>query len=111
MSTLKDSKYDGNGGLWRATNNPKIALQGSIQIGGRKIAITVWKSNRPAPAPDYNITVNTQQTNFEDMVWFKSLGEHQIPRAEPSNALIDAARGREVLGKANMPDIDDDIPF
>jgi len=103
---LKNAKFDGNGGLWKAYHNSKIAAQGNIQIGGRVIALTIWVNNSHGHSPDYNITVNDQKTSFEDMLWFKSLSPllvHAVPPKAPSNELIDAARGRDP--------VDDDIPF
>lgn len=71
--TLKDPKYDGKGGLWKHVKHPKIAAQGSIQIGGRIIHLTIWHNERDKPSPDYNITVNEQKTLHDDIVWFRAL--------------------------------------
>lgn len=95
---LKDSKYDGKGGLWKA-NHPKIAGQGSIQIGGRIIALTIWHNKRGGSAPDYNITVNEQKTGYEELVWFKSLSKPVIKGKVADIAIVDDLNP------------DDDIPF
>ena len=113
MANLKDKLYEGKGGAWLSANgSPKVAAQGSIQLGGRTIALTFWFNNRGGSAPHYNITVNEQKTLHDDVVWFRSLH----PDAYTNNALIDAARGRDVV-KVNIDSVcpkhdpDDDIPF
>ncbi len=100
---LKDSKYDGKGGLWKA-NHPKIAGQGSIQIGGRIIALTIWHNKRGGSAPDYNITVNEQKTGFDELCWFKSLHmwDVKVTPDSISNAMREAH---------SHPNPDEDIPF
>lgn len=101
MATLKNPKYNGNGGLWKVHNNPKIAGQGNMQIGGRVIALTLWHNNRGGGAPDFNLTVNEQKTAHDDVVWFRSLQPSPIVGAKITHAFVDDL----------TPDKDDDIPF
>ena len=99
---LLNSKYNGNGGLWKLYNHPKIAGQGSIQIGGRKIALTLWYGNRgTGSAPDFNITVNEQKTAHDDVVWFRGLQQPTIVGHKADIVIVDDLK----------PSVDDDIPF
>lgn len=117
---LLNPKYDGNGGLWRA-KHPKIAAQGSIQIGGRKIALTVWTNDRPTGS-DYNITINEQKTAHDDVVWFRSL--HPAPLIDADALMYKGRKADIVIADDLTPNkaltdaadrlastFDDDIPF
>ena len=99
MTKLKDSKYDGKGGLWPQYNGGQgPAMQGSIQIGGRVIALTIWNNKRGSPnAPEYTISVNEQKTAHDDVVWFRSLNASAY------------ANGKAPTSTGPTPD--DDIPF
>ena len=114
---LLDAKYDGAGGVWLSkSGSPKVAGQGSIQIGGRKLSITIFH-NENQGGPDYNIRVNDRNTASDDMVWMKAL--------HPANATNGAAptmtgttfkpptlEGQVVVCRPAHPDWpDDDIPF
>ena len=101
MANLKDKAYEGKGGAWiSGKGSPKVHAQGSIQIGGRVIALTLWYNNRGGTAPHYNITVNEQKTLHDDVVWFRSL--------HPDNFTNGAA---PTMTGSNKPIPDDDIPF
>jgi len=106
---LKDSKYDGKGGLWKQ-HHPKIAAQGNIQIGGRVIALTVWHNNKGGNAPEYTISVNEQKTSHDDIVWLRSLNARAF-----ANGKAPTMTGPKIVGrKADIlivDDLDDDIPF
>ena len=114
MATLKDSKYDGKGGLWRVYNNSNISAQGSIQIGGRVIALTIWTNDRSAPAPNFNVTLNEQKMTHDDVVWFRSLHPDTPPSiaecaAKPMTKRTPIEVDAHVV--AYKPPVDDDIPF
>ena len=106
--TLKDSKYDGKGGLWKQ-HHPKIAAQGNIQIGGRVIGLTVWLNDKGGTAPEYTISVNEQKTKPEDLAWFKALSPPPKIVGRKADILIAddiAAEAARVFRS-----VDDDIPF
>ena len=98
---LKDSKYDGKGGLWKQ-HHPKIAAQGNIQIGGRVIALTMWHNDKGGSAPEFTLSINEQKTNHDDIVWFRSLNARACK--------VGAAPTMTGLNP-NAIDPDDDIPF
>ena len=116
MATLKDSKYDGKGGLWRVYNNSNISAQGSIQIGGRVIALTIWTNDRSAPAPNFNVTLNEQKMTHDDVVWFRSLHPDTPPSiaecaAKPMTRSIVGRKADIVIVDDLTSSPDDDIPF
>ena len=104
---LKDAKYDGKGGLWKA-NHPSIAAQGNIQIGGRVIALTLWHNKKGGSAPEYTLSVNDQKTSFEDMIWFKSLNASSFANGKAPTV---TGTWQEQTKAIVKPPVDEDIPF